>query len=156
METDRNGLAVLDRTECLRLLASRTLGRIGLSADALPLVLPVNYRLVGGQIYVRTVRGTKLSAATCNAVVAFEVDDIAEDGTGWSVLVTGVAREVPDGDPAVAEAVRDAPVARWIAAQGSRLVSISLDMLSGRRLTLDALGPVEMEGTASDPAIGVG
>ena len=42
MEVDDNGLEVLDHEECLRLLASRSFGRIGLSADAIafaPLLL---------------------------------------------------------------------------------------------------------------------
>ena len=55
----------------------------------------------------RTVAGTKLDAATANAVVAFEVDGGTERNQGdgaWSVLVRGVAREV--NDPAALQAAR--------------------------------------------------
>jgi hypothetical protein len=47
MEIDRNGLEVLSRHECLRLLGTATLGRIGVTSDALPTVLPVNFRFDG-------------------------------------------------------------------------------------------------------------
>src|SRR5436309_9845183 len=97
MEIDRNGLEVLDREECLRLLGTATLGRIGLQAKALPMVLPVNFAIDGDRIVIRTGWGTKLDAATRGAVVAFECDSInAFDHTGWSVAVTGVAHEVSD------------------------------------------------------------
>jgi hypothetical protein len=134
MEIDRNGLEVLDRDECLRLLGTCTLGRVGLSSGALPMVLPVNFRLVGDRIVFRTSAGTKLDAATRNAVVAFEVDDIDPIyHSGWSVVVTGVARDVTDGlgdlDP---EQLRR--VARWAPGGDERVVAISTDMVSGRRL----------------------
>ncbi|HEX4905274.1 MAG TPA: pyridoxamine 5'-phosphate oxidase family protein, partial [Acidimicrobiales bacterium] len=67
MEIDRNGLEVLDRDECLRLLAQATLGRVGVTIGALPCVVPVNYRIVGDEVVIRTGAGTKLDAATKNA-----------------------------------------------------------------------------------------
>ena len=97
MEVDANGLEVLDAEECLRLLGTKTLGRIGVSIDALPAVLPVNSVLDGDQVIIRTSRGTKLSAATRHNIVAFEVDDIdPPTGIGWSVMVRGLAREISD------------------------------------------------------------
>ena len=76
VEVDRNGLEVLDRQECLRLLATATIGRIGITLGALPVILPVNFRLVDDRIVFRTGVGTKLDAATCNTIVAFEVDAV--------------------------------------------------------------------------------
>jgi nitroimidazol reductase NimA-like FMN-containing flavoprotein (pyridoxamine 5'-phosphate oxidase superfamily) len=93
VEVDRNGLEVLGRDECIALLAGATFGRIAITSNALPVVLPVNYVLLDDRIVVRTGRGTKLDAATRNTVVAFEVDEIETvEQTGWSVVVTGVAR----------------------------------------------------------------
>lgn len=40
MEMDRNGLEVLDRPWCLRLLQGATLGRVGMTMGALPVVRP--------------------------------------------------------------------------------------------------------------------
>ena len=71
MRLDRNGLEVLERDECLRLLNTQTLGRIGVTVDALPVVLPVNFQLFDGEIVIQTERNTRLAEATTNTVVAF-------------------------------------------------------------------------------------
>jgi nitroimidazol reductase NimA-like FMN-containing flavoprotein (pyridoxamine 5'-phosphate oxidase superfamily) len=133
MELDRNGLEVLRREESLALLATAVLGRIAVSSGALPTVLPVNFRFDGRCILFRTGVGTKLDAATDRAVVAFEVDEIdAEAETGWSVVVTGVAREVTDpGD--LADAAR-LPLVRWAGGDDDRVVAIRPDLVSGRRI----------------------
>jgi nitroimidazol reductase NimA-like FMN-containing flavoprotein (pyridoxamine 5'-phosphate oxidase superfamily) len=126
-------LEVLDRDECLRLLGSATLGRIGVTSAALPTVLPVNFRLDGTRILIRTGPGTKLAAATRNAVVAFEVDDIDADAhTGWSVVVQGVAREITDFDER-ADVQRHVP-ARWAPGSDHHVVAISTEIVSGRRI----------------------
>lgn len=133
MEVDRNGLEVLERDECLRLLGTATLGRIGVTSGALPTVLPINFRFDGRQILFRTGLGTKLDAATQNAVVAFEVDEIdAIAHTGWSVVVRGVARELTDPDELV-EAQRP-PLARWAPGEDHSVVAISPEIVSGRRI----------------------
>ena len=132
-DLDRNGLEVLDRTECLRLLASATLGRIGISSGALPVILPINFRLVGNTIVFRTTSVTKLDAATRGSVVAFEVDAMDPiEHTGWSVMVTGVARQVTDAEEL--DAMRPDRVARWAPRGEDRIVAISTDMVSGRRI----------------------
>ena len=90
MQTD-----VLDADECQRLLRSSMLGRLGVTIDALPAILPVNFVIDRGAIMFRIAPGTKIDAATADAVVAFEVDGHYEhDGTEstWSVLVRGVAQ----------------------------------------------------------------
>ena len=133
MEVDRNGLQILDRDECVGLLAGGIIGRIAITANALPVVLPVNYVLLNDRIVVRTGRGTKLDAATRNTVVAFEVDELDfADGTGWSILVTGVARELTAPEErALASA---SPPARWAPGPDGRYIAISVDMISGRRI----------------------
>jgi uncharacterized protein len=130
---DRNGLEVLARAECLRLLEQTTLGRVAVTVGALPAVLPVNYRLVDDRIVFRTSDGSKLDAATRNAVVAFEVDEMEPMGhTGWSVMVTGLTREVTDAREL--EALESANIPRWAPVGGERIVEISTDMISGRRI----------------------
>ena len=138
MEVDRNGLEVLDRAECLRLLALATLGRIGFTSGALPSVLPVNFHLDGERILVRTGRGNKLDAALRNVVVAFEVDDFDPiDHSGWSVAVTGVATEV--SDPIELDGARHEPVARWAPAGDEAMIAISTELVSGRRINAGSL-----------------
>jgi nitroimidazol reductase NimA-like FMN-containing flavoprotein (pyridoxamine 5'-phosphate oxidase superfamily) len=133
MDTDRNGLEVLGREECFRLLASQAVGRIGVTSGALPVVLPVNFALAGEWIVVRTGRGTKLEAATSRTVVAFEVDHIDAHGeTGWSVLVTGVAEEVTRPDEM--ERFRRLPLRRWAPGTADRFIRISTEIMTGRRI----------------------
>ena len=140
MEVDRNGLEVLGRDECLRLLGTAVLGRIAISSGALPTVLPVNFRFDGRRILFRTGVGTKLDAATDNAVVAFEVDEIdVITESGWSVVVTGVAREVKDAADFGELGAR--PIARWSGGEDHRVVSVSLDLVSGRRIVREASRP---------------
>ena len=124
---------MLDREECLALLAQATLGRVGVTIGALPSVVPVNYRLVGDEVVIRTGAGTKLDAATRNAVVAFEVDDMDPvEHTGWSVMVTGVAREVV-GETEAAELLRH-QVPHWAPNGADRIIAISTEMATGRRI----------------------
>ena len=133
MQFDRNGLEVLSRAECLKLLAGARIGRVGLSVGALPAVLPVNFALVGDAIVLRTAAGSKLDAALANAVVAFEADSIDPlYHTGWSVLVQGVASEVVD--PAERERLRAEPLRPWADHDRDRFVRIYIDIVSGRRL----------------------
>lgn len=142
MEVDRNGLEVLDRSACLALLRGATIGRLGLTSGALPTVLPVNYRLVDDVVMFRTGVGTKLQAATSNAVVAFEVDEIDPVWhTGWSVVVTGLAREARPGELTPVQRAEADQVARWAPAGESRLVAVSTEMVSGRCIHPTATGP---------------
>ena len=47
---------LLDRDECIDLLARATIGRVALSANALPTVLPVSFRLVDDRVVFHTGR----------------------------------------------------------------------------------------------------
>jgi nitroimidazol reductase NimA-like FMN-containing flavoprotein (pyridoxamine 5'-phosphate oxidase superfamily) len=124
---------VLSRDQCLSLLPQASVGRVGITVGALPVILPVNFAMLNGSVIFRTVPGTKLSAATADNVVAFEVDSYTEDGSsGWSVLVQGVASEVKDATArASALATLGAP---WgVAETANRVVMIEVQMISGRR-----------------------
>lgn len=135
MEVDRNGLEVLDRDECLALLATVPVGRLGLSMGALPVVFPVNFCLADDEIILRTTPGSKLDAALHHAVVAFEADHIEGYGhTGWSVLVRGASRVlVRPSEIAHAETL---PLRPWGAptAEQDRFIAIGTDLVSGRRI----------------------
>jgi nitroimidazol reductase NimA-like FMN-containing flavoprotein (pyridoxamine 5'-phosphate oxidase superfamily) len=133
MPLDRNGLEILDRDECLHLLGQAVVGRVAVTSGALPVVLPVTFRLHGERILFRTSRGTKFDAATRNTVVAFEVDGFEPaTQTGWSVMATGVAREVVD--PAELEAIEHLQLPRWAPNDGDRVVAVPTELISGRRI----------------------
>jgi nitroimidazol reductase NimA-like FMN-containing flavoprotein (pyridoxamine 5'-phosphate oxidase superfamily) len=123
------GLETIDRAECDILLRGRTLGRVGVKiADEL-VILPVYYAVVDDDIVFRTDPGTKLNAAVLGARVAFEVDGTAP---GWSVLVTGHAREIKD--LAKQQHARTRLGHDWPEGERDHLVAISMEKVSGRRL----------------------
>lgn len=133
MELDRNGLEVLEREECLSLLGSVPVGRIGVTIDALPVILPVNYHVHLDEIIIRTAEGTKLMAAMRNAVVALEADHFdTVNHSGWSVLVRGSSRVI-DGDEAL-ELTERLPLRPWANAASDQFISITTDVVSGRRV----------------------
>lgn len=93
--TDHAGLEILPFDVCLRLLASVPVGRVGFHADGELVILPVNYVVDGQNIVFRTARGSKLSAAEGQNLVAFEADDYdPPTRSGWSVAVSGHAEAV--------------------------------------------------------------
>ena len=133
MELDRNGTEILERAECFHLLADRPIARLGLSMDALPVVIPVNFVVDGDHIVVRTTAGSKLNAALRHAVVAVEVDDYDPmSHAGWSVLVRGTSWVIDD--PHEVERVRNLPLRPWANEDADRWIGVSIDMISGRRI----------------------
>ena len=126
-------LSELTRSECLSLLETAVVGRIGVSIDALPAIFPVFVTVVDGVVAFRTVPGTKLAAAAAGAIVALEADWFdGRTGEGWSVLVRGVAKEATE-EPRIAAARRRLRET-WIDAAPMHLVEVSPDLVTGRRL----------------------
>jgi nitroimidazol reductase NimA-like FMN-containing flavoprotein (pyridoxamine 5'-phosphate oxidase superfamily) len=133
VEIDRNGLEVLSRDECLRMLAGALVGRVVVTDRALPAAFPVNFALLDEDVVFATRDGSKLEAATAEHVVAFEVDEIHPDRrTGWSVLIQGTAGVVADVE--VLARLRQLPLAPWSDETGFRVVRIRSEVMSGRRL----------------------
>jgi uncharacterized protein len=123
----------LPQDECLRLLASVPVGRIVYSRQALPAVELVNFALDGGDIVIRTDPGGKLAAATSQAVVAFEADDVdAARQRGWSVTVIGRSREVTDPDDIVR--LREIGLQPWAPGEREHFIRITPGIVNGRRL----------------------
>ena len=127
--------AQLDRDECLRLLATRSVGRLAYIARAgVPDIVPVNYALLGDDVLIRSGPGPKLQAAERRDTVAFEVDDLHDDSrTGWSVVVVGRAQRVTARE---LSSVPDRllPVT-WAPGHRSGLIRISPQRIDGRRLS---------------------
>jgi uncharacterized protein len=95
--TDHAGLEALPLADCLGLLASVPVGRIGFLADGEVVILPVNHAVDGQDVVFRTAAGSKLSAAEGQDLVAFEADDYnPQTHSGWSVVVNGRAEMVYD------------------------------------------------------------
>jgi uncharacterized protein len=104
--TDHAGLEMLPFDDCLRLLASVPVSRVGFIADGELVILPVNHVVDGHDVAFRTARGSKLSAAKGQNLATFEVDHYNEQTrSGWSVVVTGRA-EVVDAEADVQRLAR--------------------------------------------------
>jgi uncharacterized protein len=98
-----------------------------------PLIFPVNYALGDRVIAIRTVEGTKLAAAR-NSHVAFEVDSYDPDaGSGWSVLVQGVAYEITDAVDRQSRLARRLPVRPLPSGQRDHWLGIHPVAVTGRR-----------------------
>jgi uncharacterized protein len=138
-EAPGSGFEALDEEECFGLLHRSSIGRVAVSMGAIPAIFLVNYHAMDRAIYFRTGEGTKLSAATRSAVVAFEIDEIdISYHHGWSVLAVGVADEVED--PVLLDRVRHFPLQPWAPGSRDHVVRIRPDFISGRRITF---GPVK-------------
>jgi nitroimidazol reductase NimA-like FMN-containing flavoprotein (pyridoxamine 5'-phosphate oxidase superfamily) len=131
----------LDPEECLRLLETVRVGRVGVTLEALPAVFPVEFVVSEGAVVFRTVPGTKLDAATTGSVVAFEADTTGthDDPTRWSVLVRGIARPLTEpGELAAADAL---PLESWAWEGGAdRFVRLYPTVITGRRVAEPAPG----------------
>lgn len=132
-EPNEQRLAILDRDECLRLLRTVRVGRLVFTEDGLPAVQPVNFRTHLGHVVIRVAGGAKLDAATGNAVVAFEADELDHDlRSGWSVTVVGHAELITDIDELVA--VSGIWLRPWVDGKRERFVRIRAEKVTGRRL----------------------
>ena len=137
---DSSGLQILEREECLELLASVPIGRIVFTHRALPAVQPVNFVMDGEAIIIRTIPGSKMHGATHDTVVAFEVDDISvDDHSGWSVTVVGHASVVDDPDEK--RRLDALPLRPWAPGQRDHFLRIPVDVVTGRRLLAGGARP---------------
>lgn len=133
MTMTTSGLDVLTEQECLTLLRTTEVGRVGIVVDGQPLVFPVNYAFEGGSVIVRTDVGTMLTGASL-ALVAFEIDDFdATSHGGWSVMVQGIGHDVTDALDSKSEHLQTVDVSPWAPGHKPRLLRIDARTITGRR-----------------------
>ncbi len=150
-------LEELTPEECLAFLRERAVGRLAVVAAQVPVVLPVNYRLVETLhrtwIAIRTRPGNVLDQAPTPA--AFEIDDIDPLGhRGRSVLVRGELDRIDETVDAFREHFDSEP---WIAEDRDAWLIIEPFTITGRRLTDRSEpghdpGPDDPEGWAFHPS----
>jgi len=134
-------LEELDREECLRLLATQSLGRVAMAEPGYaPHVVPVNYVMLRDSVVFRSDRGTKLRLLNTGPV-SFEVD-FADPfhRTGWSVLIQGLAYEASDWEMEQ----EDLHLEPYAPGKKSSWVRIVPNSITGRRVRLP-------EGPGPDP-----
>jgi nitroimidazol reductase NimA-like FMN-containing flavoprotein (pyridoxamine 5'-phosphate oxidase superfamily) len=120
----------MSREECHGLLESQQVGRIGFTDPDGPVVLPVNYVMVGDCLFVATSPYASLGRHALSAPVAFEVDDIDDfTESGWSVLVRGHVSVIERHELSDVELPRP-----WAEGTRTLILKISVAEISGRRL----------------------
>jgi len=133
MYSDGLTLKQLTRDECLRLMASVSVGRIIYTRQALPAVELVNFAVDNGDIIIRTDHSGKLAAAIREAVVAFEADSLDTDRhVGWSVTAIGQSQEVTDPDET--DWLDQIGLRSWAPGDRHHFIRIRPGILNGRRL----------------------
>jgi nitroimidazol reductase NimA-like FMN-containing flavoprotein (pyridoxamine 5'-phosphate oxidase superfamily) len=125
----------LTSAECRTLIARGGVGRVAFSAVSGPVVLPVNFSVIGGSIVLRTSEGSLIEAHS-DERAAFEVDHVDEAlRQGWSVLIQGQSHRVlqPGELRHVRASVTSAP---WAGGERDVYVRIVPDQISGRRISV--------------------
>ena len=128
-----DGLEILTEDQCREFLGREGVGRVGITIAGLPVIMPVNYAMVDGDVVFRTGDGSKLHAASSGAIIAFEVDAFdAGEQAGWSVLAIGRSETIADAVE-IERLVQHAS-ATWAGGDRTHLVRLHPEMLSGRRI----------------------
>jgi nitroimidazol reductase NimA-like FMN-containing flavoprotein (pyridoxamine 5'-phosphate oxidase superfamily) len=129
----------LDREDCLELLRAELVGHVALTSRALPVVLPVNFAVLDGDIVWRSAQGTKLNETSADLVVAFEADHYEPDHTqGWTVMVQGLAHVVTNVEEL--DRAKELALESWtLEGAADRYVCLVPNVVTGRRMR----GPAE-------------
>lgn len=132
-------LDVLSRDECESYLAGGGVGHFVFVSAQGPIALPVNFRVLDGDVVFDT-RADGVLAQAAGSSVSFEVDRIDDAmSEGWSVLVSGRARLVDD--PAELEEVAGLGIEAWPGGHRETVIRIETDVISGRRIRHDERAP---------------
>ncbi len=124
----------LTEGECHDLLANELLGRVALSIDSLPAIVPVDYALADDTIVCSTLGDTRAAQATIGNVVAFEVDrHDAEGSLCWSVSLIGRGEQL-DGAVVSSLMERNSQIPDlWASTEKPQpLIQIRITKLSGQ------------------------
>jgi nitroimidazol reductase NimA-like FMN-containing flavoprotein (pyridoxamine 5'-phosphate oxidase superfamily) len=82
----------LSQDECTSLLSTVRYGRLALSKDDQPYIVPMSYVYYEGKIYLHSLgKGKKVEFATKNPRVCFQID-VLEKERWSSVVVSGISR----------------------------------------------------------------
>lgn len=126
-------LEPLSDAECRGYLGTGGVGRFLFTQARGPVAVPVNFRMLNGDVVFRTRPGTGQEAGAAQQHVSFEVDHLDETlGEGWSVLLSGRAHVVTDPDE-LAE-VRAAEVEPWAADGRETYIRFTSSVITGRRI----------------------
>lgn len=114
------------------LIATRTVGRLAYIEDDAPHIVPINYRVHDDTVFIRSLPGHKLAAASRHDRVCLEIDEIDERRRGgWSVVAHGTLELIED--PSVLAAAWDDAPDPWIGSTEHRWLRLVIDHVTGRQ-----------------------
>lgn len=126
-------LETLSHAECRDYLAPGGIGRFLFMDARGPVAIPVNYRMLGGDIVFRTAGADRAAAAAGQPRVSFDVDRIDDAlGEGWSVLISGEASLVTA--PAELAEVAALGIEPWADGERDAFIRIVARDVTGRRI----------------------
>jgi hypothetical protein len=133
-----SAMQTMDEAECRDHLGSGGIGRCLFWEGRGPVALPVNFRLVRGDILFSAGAHTVLSVLATESRVTFEVDHLDETvGEGWSVVVSGQAHLLTT--PGEIDAVRSLGVAPYMDGGLETFVRIVPTEITGRRVRIGSV-----------------
>ena len=128
-----SGPIVLDRAECMQLLATQSVGRVAYATDAGARILPVNYVVGADCVIFRTVPDGEIFRYALNSTCAFEIDETNEFfESGWSVVAVGRLELATEDDFAQLRYGRLPEP--WAAGSRWMFVRLPCEHVSGRRV----------------------
>ena len=131
---EHSAIEELGRDECLALMSTQRLGRLGVVVDGVPLVLPMGFVLDGETVVLQTNQGTKALHSPL-ASVSFEVDHVDwDEGVGWSVLIQGLGQDISTAIDERSEALRALAAHSWAPPPADRWLTIIPRTITGRRV----------------------
>ncbi len=133
--SDIRRMETLTREESLQLLSSVSIGRVVFTHLALPAIRPVFHLVESDRIVIRAHLGAAIAAMDGpegGTVVAYEADAIdPAERLGWSVIVVGRARHLPDGE---ADTRYRQALPPWATGSPDDIIVIQADLVDGFRL----------------------
>ena len=124
--------SALSEQECRALLASTNFGRVSLTINALPVVVPVSYAYLGGSIVLGMQDGPAFRTAARGNVIALSVDNAAPGPEFWAVLAIGPTTLA---DPALTQDAHRFGLTDPRGEPATHHIQLSPDILTGYRAT---------------------
>jgi uncharacterized protein len=124
-------MQVLNDSECLDLLSTVRLGRIALTHNALPIILPVTFACLDRDLIFSVSPGVLARAAADEQIVCFESDWLDDAQlNAWSVVVIGRLSMMTD--PVHLRRAQRLELTPW-SADPTVYVKLAPEIYSGRR-----------------------
>lgn len=134
---DGDGLEILEEDDCQALLRTARLGRVALSHQALPVILPVTFAAAGPDLIFSVGSGLLAHAAEQGHIVCFQTDWTDPDAlSAWSVSVVGQLSMLTN--PIEIREAQALDIAPWSSA-ALRYVRLRPSLVSGRRQVMQAV-----------------